>query len=212
MSDGLPYISIYYGTFLVPFFDAHYKHDHPEAEFPSKEEVMQRIRDNKASWRKVEQAVLEGIQVAAGLTFFENRIPVYIVPLKDGAFSDPIVMPSTIQGDRFVEVLAHELIHRISTYNKEDVRVGSVIKTMFPTIDDRAVANHIFVHAVLQSVFIDSLKNEDHLQNDKQRCEKWPAYHQAWQIVEEKGYKNLLAEFKKRYSDHKHPISIHSHP
>lgn len=58
------------------------------------------------------------------------------------------------------------------------------------------VRNHVLVHATLKGLWLNVLQEPARLERDLKFTEAFPAYKRAWEIVEEKGYKNLLNMIK----------------
>ncbi|MEX0931649.1 MAG: hypothetical protein WDZ88_02775 [Candidatus Paceibacterota bacterium] len=148
------------------------------------------------SWKEVHETILIEMQEVTGLTFLENTIPVYIVPTYEGAFSDPIVI-SSLQTEHFVDVLTHELIHRLGDYNKEKVSIRGIGKELYKHIDDHIFQDHIFVHAIHTYLYLDILKTPQSLADDIASSDG--AYANAWQLVQDTGYKEIIERFKKCY-------------
>lgn len=166
-----------------------------------REEILGRIAAQKEAWLPFEERIVNGIQEVLGVTFSENRIPVYIVPAHEGAFSDPLVMSSLVPPDEFVDILAHELIHRLVLCNAEHIPYRKAIAAVLPCVDKPPVFNHVFVHAVHSALYLDVLKAPERLLRDIRSCDAWPAYKRAWEIVQERGYKELIRDFKKAFAD-----------
>ena len=162
----------------------------------SEKNVLERIEAQKKEWNILELVIVKGLQELLELTFFETRIPVYIVPAYRGAFSDPIVMSSLVLPDVFPDILSHELIHRLVTHNAEKIRWKKAVHAVLPDVTKPKVYNHVLVHAFHSALYLDILKDPKRLERDIQSSEKWPAYREAWRIVRERGYKELISEFK----------------
>ncbi|MEX2008449.1 MAG: hypothetical protein WD850_03100 [Candidatus Spechtbacterales bacterium] len=183
-------IDIIYGKFLAPIFDA-YAH----ASF-SEDEMLTRVEERRAAWQQEEERLLAGMQEVTGLTFFENRIPVYVVGSYEGAFSDPIVISSRTDSDWFVDVLTHELIHRLGDYNTQGVKAEVVTVGLFSDITDSTILRHVFVHAVHAHLYLEVLGDANRLKRDVERGEEPPEYREAWNVVEQTGYQNILNDFR----------------
>ena len=198
-----PHIDIEYNRFLAPVFDFYIKNtlekDNPAWKRPKLEDAKVNIEKQQSEWKKVESGILKGLQEVTGLTFFENRIPVYVVPIQKGAFSDPIVISSTIPPDRFVDLLTHELVHRLVTQDNEKAEVGEALKKLFPEVKERLGLNHIFVHAVHKHIYLNVLQNENRLKRDIEFFQNYPAYKEAWDIVGKEGYKEIIKRAKNKY-------------
>lgn len=205
MERTYPQIDIAYNRFLAPFFDFHTKYELKKDELkwqpPEYDEVAERIDAQQRAWKPVEQDMLDGMQDALNLSFFENRIPVYIVPVRKGAFSDPIVISSHVQGDRFVDLLTHELIHRLVVYNNEQVDMRTILHELYPDVDNFLVRNHVLVHAVHAQIYQEVLKDTERMQQDIQHKKDIgaDAYVEAWDIVARDGYREILERVTAAY-------------
>lgn len=192
-----PVIRIQWARFLTPIFNGYNKVDATQEKFKL-DVVVKRIDAQRVAWAKDADVILRGLQELLELTFFENLIKVYVVPAHKGAFSDPIVMSSLIAPEQFPDILTHELIHRLSVFNRENCDVSHAIRQVLPNITDQKVYVHVFVHAFHKAIYLDILRDEKRLQRDIETSAA-PAYQEAWNIVEERGYKELMSEFKKYY-------------
>ncbi len=159
------------------------------------------VSEYKAAWSPYEKKIIHGMCELLDLDFRQNIIDVHIAPWF-GAFSDPMVIGVTYAPDRFVEVLAHELIHRLLTDNTQtpyDTRYATEWKKMFGEDHDFGVLVHIPVHAVMQALFDDVLHEPARTKNDREKCRKWQDYDVAWRYVEVHGYKDIIAQLKANY-------------
>lgn len=159
------------------------------------------VQNYKNTWQPYEKKILEGMCDLVGLQFYQNTIDVHIAPWFN-AFSSPMIIGVMFKPERFVEVLTHEICHRLLTDNQYD--------TEYPILKDEWVRmfgdevsmntrNHIPVHAMLQAIFDDILKEPARTKNDKVLCTQWPDYDAAWKYVDEHGYKNIIEQLKNSY-------------
>jgi hypothetical protein len=156
------------------------------------------VKTYKDTWKPYEQKILLAMHEELGLTFRQNIIDVNIAPWF-GAFSDPMVIGVVYSPERFVEVLTHELIHRLLTDNKEtpyDTEYRKHWAELFGSDHTPKTLVHIPVHATLQAIFNDHLREPLHTENDREECRKWPAYDRSWQYVEQEGYKTVLEKLR----------------
>lgn len=161
------------------------------------------VNDYQTAWKPYEKKILTAMCDELGLSFRQNIIDVNIAPWF-AAFSDPLVIGVKYDSSRFVEVLTHELLHRLLTDNKEtsyDTEYLPEWKKIFGTDHDFNVLVHIPVHAVFQAIFDDHLHEPARTLNDRELCRQWPAYDKSWAYVEEKGYKNIVKQLSKLYKD-----------
>jgi len=192
-----PVIRIQYARFLAPIFNGYNDIDTTQEKFKL-DTIVERINAQRAAWTKDADSILRSLQELLELTFFENLIKVYMVPAHKGAFSDPIVMSSLVTPEQFPDILTHELIHRLSVFNRENCDVSPAIRQVLPDVTDQKIYVHVFVHAFHKAIYLDILHDEKRLERDINTSTA-PAYQEAWKIVEERGYKELISKFKKYY-------------
>ncbi|HBB44435.1 MAG: hypothetical protein UW27_C0001G0064 [Parcubacteria group bacterium GW2011_GWA1_44_13] len=200
----LPQIVIRYSKLLDPIF-IFYCQNNPDLKkqgwndwIPkSREKIDENIKLFREEWRKDGEIILRGICGILRLNFYRNVIPIYIVSGNARNFSDPLI----IRGDYhnptdFVDILTHELIHVLFTDNGNKVPM-SIDKNMFPT-ENHDTQVHVIVYAVLKYIYLEVL-------NDKERFEKYVSttkskdYLRALEIVEKRGYRELIEQFVKMY-------------
>ena len=199
---NLPKIRIKYNRFLDPIFKAYIKSNPKWKDWvePTEVEVKERVKKYKEEWFKYEKKILEGVCEILDLNFSQNIIDVHIVSGNDRQFSNPVVIKSGFKPDEFIRSITHELIHRLFSDNLQNVVTSKIFLEMFPDKNE-LVRNHIITHAVLKFAYLDILENSEMVNKDTEMSSKssFPEYKQAWDIVEERGYKELIAEFKKHY-------------
>lgn len=165
---------------------------------PEKAELKKRISAYKEAWGKYEKEILEGICNILNLRFKRRIIEVYIVSGNPRQMSDPLIIKSGFKPDEFVDVLTHELIHKLFEHNGKKFPF-SILEEMFPG-ETNTVRNHVITFAVLKYIYLDILKDkkrlERHLENSNKH--RTSDYSKAWQIVEEKGYIKLIEKLKSK--------------
>lgn len=168
------------------------------------EEYEKIADDYRKAWQPYEKKILRGMCETFGLTFRQGIIDVYIAPWV-AAFSDPMVIGVTNTPDRFVEILTHELLHRLLTDNNESTyhtKYAYHWKKLFGvdvTDEGFGVLVHIPVHAGLQAIFDDVLGEPERTAHDKELCKQWPTYDTAWKYVEEHGYRKIIEQLQENY-------------
>ncbi|OHB09958.1 MAG: hypothetical protein A3G05_01400 [Candidatus Zambryskibacteria bacterium RIFCSPLOWO2_12_FULL_45_14] len=195
----VPEIRFKYGWLLT---DAFYNYRKMIPKFkkekpPTWKKMRVLIKDQKKVWKKDEKKIIKAMQKIIGLNFYQNLIDVYIVDGHKSAFSDPMVINYRYHGEGFVDVLTHELLHRLLTDNMQGKNGGSWPHKIYPKIKNRTTIYHILVHAIHQEVYLNVLKRPDRLKHDIEKCKQWPSYHRAWNIVERDGHMNIINQFKK---------------
>ncbi len=153
------------------------------------------IKEYQVEWLKFESKIIQAITEITALKFSERVIIVHIVKNYMGAFSDPLVVSAKYPPDLFVDILTHELIHRIFNYNVQELPIRKINLTMFPDEKNITTLNHILVHAIHKKIYLDVLNAPNRLERDMGRCEKNPAYAKAWKTVQDGGYQEIIDEF-----------------
>jgi len=167
------------------------------------EEYETIVATYQKAWWPYEQKILQGMCDTFGLTFRQAIIDVYIAPWFS-AFSDPMVIGVTNKPDRFVEILTHELLHRLLTDNVQtayDTEYDVYWRELFGKELGWNVLLHIPVHAGLQAVFDDVLHEPKRTERDQQESKEWPDYNAAWEYVEKHGYKEIVQQLKDSYKN-----------
>lgn len=200
----LPKIRIKYNRFLDPIFIFYCKNNQELKDsgwndwlLPEKEKVLERVKRYKEEWTKYEKKILEGICGLLDLNFERNIIDVHIVSGNPRQFSNPIIIKSGFNPDEFVDILTHELIHVLFQDNI-NIFPTKILDEMF--LDESATSkNHILTHSVLKFIYLEILKDKSRLERNILNSKKHSSYDytRAWEIVEEKGYRELIVDLKK---------------
>ena len=171
----------------------------------SDEEYTQIVEAYKKGWRPIEKKVLNGACETLDLDFRQGLIDVYIAPWFN-AFSDPMVIGTTQEPDVFIDLLTHELIHKLLTDNTavpDDAELFEPWQKLFGDDHTFDALVHIPVHATLQAIYLDVLKEPRRFERDIKRSKenKSDAYTKAWDYVQEKGYKEIIDQLKSSYKE-----------
>lgn len=195
----LPKIRIKYNRFLDPIFKVYIKSNPKWKDWvePTEAEVKERVKKYKEEWAKYEKKILEGICGLLDLNFSQNIIDIHIVSGNDRQFSNPVVIKSGFKPDEFIRCITHELIHRLFSDNLQKISGWDFLTTNFPD-ENKLTQNHILTHAILKFVYLDILENKKMLEKNIEVSLKssFFEYKQAWDIVENRGYKELITRFK----------------
>ena len=170
----------------------------------SDEVVEQKIKAYKTAWLLYENKILQYMTEVVNLSFRQNIIDVYIAPYFN-AFSDPLVIGIRFEPDFFVDILTHELLHRLLTDNQSALPRNKVVdewRKLFGQNHPAVTLNHIPVHAIHKSIYLDLLKVPQRLQRDITRCQTHGAtdYVKAWEYVERAGYQEIIEQLKTSYN------------
>ncbi len=192
----IPKINIIYGKLLDPIF-LNYCKNHPKWKnwtSPSKNEVLGKIKKYQKEWLKYEKKILLALIKVSGLSFNRDILDVYIVSGSPRQLSNPIIIKSGLLPSEFVDVLTHELIHRLLVLN--NIKKKFIIDKKYASEEETA-KNHIVVHALLKYIYLDILKDKNRLKKNilRSKHHNTNEYIRAWEIVEKEGYKKLIYEF-----------------
>ena len=199
----LPKITIKYGKLLDPIFVFYCKNKQDLKKQgwndwvpPAQEKIKQRIYDYRQEWGKSEEKILRGMCNILEMKFKRNIIDVYIVSGSSRQLSDPIVIKSGFKPNEFVDSLTHELIHKLFEDNIKKFPI-MILKEMFPNETD-TTRNHVITHSVLKYIYLDVLKDKSRLERNLEvsRKHRTNDYARAWEIVEERGYVELIKLLK----------------
>lgn len=193
-----PHIEIRYARFLDPVyrlaFEARTRNQ--KGKYPTPLKIAQQAERYRRAWKQKERPLLRGMQKVLNVSFAHNRINVYIVG-RGQSISTPVVISSRREPDEFVDVLTHELIHRLLAKNKEDSNFLQIVNRNFKG-ESPSTKIHIAVHAVHSFLYLDVLNSSDRLHRDVEQCTALPpAYSRSWQIVQEVGYKRIIDLLRK---------------
>lgn len=161
------------------------------------------VHEYTEAWRPYEHQILEAMTDILQLEFRQNIIDVYIAPWF-WAFSEPMVIGVVHKPDRFVDILTHELLHRLLTDNTSiasDKNMVPVWRKLFESDLPFKTIVHIPVHAVHTAIYLDYLKEPQRLQRDKAADKKHAAedYVRSWEYVAQHGYKDIIKQLEKSY-------------
>ncbi len=162
---------------------------------PTRQEMVTILDEREKAWKKYEKKIVPAMQRIVGRNFYQNIIDVYTV--YGQAFSQPLVISMRWPIESFVDCLTHELIHVLITDNAQKDNRNPWVEKAYPKIKDPTVLSHILVHAVLKEIYLNVLKQPDRLARDIEKCQKWPSYKKAWEIVERDGHEKIIEGFRK---------------
>lgn len=203
MTSALPAIRIQ-DAWLLREHASRYLHElrHGDDELPDNERMAKIVGEYRKAWRPHEQKILKYVTDSLELSFRQNIIDVYIAPYFN-AFSDPLVIGTSLEPDVFVDVLTHELLHRLLTDNAAvpfELRLRSEWARLF---GERPYAElvHIAVFAVQKAVFLEVLKAPERLERDITASKEndFVDYARAWDYVDARGYKEVIESLRKSY-------------
>lgn len=161
----------------------------------SREVINKRLEEYENAWRPYETRIIEGMCKVLNMEFKQNVIDIYAAPFYS-SFSFPMVIATKYEPDRAIEVITHELIHVLLYDNKSSdldlAKREDEWQKLFEEIDNGVALVHVPVHAVLQAVFDDVLKEPSRTKRDKEMCSNYPPYKMAWDYVEKLGHDRVI--------------------
>jgi len=150
------------------------------------------------AWKKQEKKILNGLEKITGFYFLQNYIDVFLVdPNTSHSCSHPIIIGTNGSSSKFVRILIHELIHKLTWDNTIKIDWHTKIEKIFIK-ESRLCSDHVMVHAVMEALYKDILNKPEEIEEDIKMCKDMPAYKKAWEIVREKGYENILEVLKNK--------------
>lgn len=184
-------INIKRGKLLEPYFQAYVLQRYPDYQFPPEDEISEKIKIFKAEFVKSGEEFLNFLSDTTGLSFKRNIIDCYIVSATTRDMSAPLIIRSRWSAEEFMDVIMHELIHALFSDNKIE-KIENKWNTSESTI------NHVMVFSLLKKFYLEVLKSEDRLKNivSKSGPDNNVDYYNAWQIVDEVGFENIIQEIK----------------
>ena len=186
---------------VIPLLLPQLEEEGREAE-ADREFIKQKWHGYTDAWSPYETTILAGMCEALDLEFTQNTIDVYLSPFRH-SFSDPMVISTRYTDDRFIDVLTHELLHRLLTDNtktpKEWDGILDVWKGLFGEEHEWNVLVHIPVHLMLKYIFRDILHEEQRVERDKRLVGKYESYRKAWEYVEAHDYRECISRLRASY-------------
>ena len=166
--------------------------------------MEKRVADYRKAWKPYEEKVLSAMTELLGLSFRQNIVDVHIAPWFR-AFSDPMVIGVMKEPEEFVDILTHELIHRLLTDNTatpHDTPYLDEWQKLFGNEHTFGMTVHIPVHAVHKAIYLDVLEEPERLKRDVENNKQFEAtdYIGAWDYVDEHGYKEIISQLRKSYT------------
>lgn len=164
----------------------------PKFPYPTREAIDNYIHELEKLWKYNGKAILEKIASITTLPWKKDEISCYVVG-RSQSFSDPLTLAAFLEyPDYAIDVLTHELIHQIYIQNSHR------LQNFWHFVDEKykepeATQVHIHVHAIHKKIYLD-LFDEKHLERDIKHAQD-KQHSDAWKIVENEGYENLIKEF-----------------
>jgi len=165
--------------------------------------MEKKVADYRKAWKPFEKQILTSMTDLLDLSFRQNIIDVYIAPWFK-AFSDPLVIGVTNEPDQFVDILTHELLHRLLTDNTTipyETKILVEWQKLFGKEHTFTTVVHIPVHAVHKAIYLDVLNAPERLERDIAGIKKYKAtdYINAWDYVDKHGYLEIIEKLRASY-------------
>lgn len=156
------------------------------------------IKQVEALWRKHEKSILQELSKVTKLLWQEEEIPCYVVTWSR-PFSDPLTVSPWEPKDYFLDILTHELIHRLFIQKGNMKRTDKVWKYFLRRYKNEPFNTriHIPLHAIHEHIFR-TLFNEKRLVREYITAKRWKEYKRSWDIVRKEGYQNIMKQFVDR--------------
>jgi len=177
------------------------KPDSTEREMLEKTDVENIIHQLEKIWYPVEKNILDEISEILKLNWKEEEIICYVASNAHG-ISDPMTVGiNNRNSDKIINTLIHELAHRIfiQEENKNLVEPAwAWVKSQYKE-ESLVTQIHIVCHSLLKHLYLKFFDNE-RLNQNIARHQKYDDYRKAWEIVEKEGYQNILDNFVGKYN------------
>lgn len=198
MANRIPEVRLQFGWLIYDTLSRdRYKLLKIEGDFPSTDECLVRVEQYKAAWDPLAEKLLQGMVDALELEFYKSVLDVYLAPFMYN-FSAPLIMTLKAEPDLFIDMLTHEILHTLLADNLQQIPTRKLYDQLGAG-ETMHARNHIMVHAVLKYIYLDVLEQPERLVRDVRRQQAAPDYKRAWEIVEERGYMEIIKEFRSGY-------------
>jgi len=162
----------------------------------SPSEILNYIKVIEKLWHKDEGRILRELSKLTHLKWEEDKIFCYVVG-NSIPFSDPLTIPAyKNRPTYFIDILIHELIHRLFDHPKNLKKIKRVRKYFYRKYknENKITRNHIPLHAIYTYILL-KFYNKRRLKREIELISYLPFYKRSWQIVLREGYKNIIKEF-----------------
>ena len=199
-----PTVRIEYAKHLDPYFKSLFKYNQEaglisnELHYPDSESILQKVQEYNRAWL-LRIPVLEYLQTTLKLDFNQTIIDAYIIGQMRGAISTPILTSSQLPSQKYIDVLTHEIIHRLIADNRQNIDVPAIFTTMFPGETDLCKI-HVIVNALMKKVYLDFLNEPKRLSDNLERDTNSADYMKSWEIVDQLGENIIINEFISHYN------------
>jgi len=167
--------------------------------YPSYKKIEKYIKSIEKIWKKHESKILIELPKITKLKWKDKKIICYVVGYCI-PFSDPLTMPIYQKNkDKFIDVLIHELIHQLFTQEGNLKTAENSWKFIYDKYkkETKTTKIHIPLHAIHSKIYL-RFFNKRRLLRDYEDKKRFEDYRKSWNIVNKKGYQNIINEFTRR--------------
>lgn len=129
------------------------------------------------------------------LNFYQTTIDVFIVGFVRHAISTPTIISSTKDNSEFIDILIHELLHRLISDNVQKTKTGGILLNLFPN-ETLLCRNHIVLNAVLKKIYINFFRSQEKITEVIKRDQNMPDYKRAWELVDQNSEDVIIKKFQ----------------
>ena len=143
-------------------------------------------------WRKIENKILKSLAAYTNLEWSEKTINCYFVE-NCIPFSDPLTICPRKNNKETINLLIHELIHRLIYQNRNNKKVQKMWKFLEKQYkkESRLTINHIIVHAIHSKIYLEYFDDKE-LNCNIERDKRDKNYARSWIIVNDLGYEKII--------------------
>lgn len=174
--------NFHHAKLLEPYFLLDTKIKQPDYTYPSIELFNESLESHKKKWSSIENSFFKSLVDTFGFKFKKKEYDVYIVRGARRSMSKPFIVKFSFDYEKFENQLMHEFIHIYLVENS--------FKHNFNK-ENRTTRNHIHLFAFMKKFYNEILGDKNKwlqlILNTKDLN-----YKRALEIVEDKGYSNLL--------------------
>jgi hypothetical protein len=170
-----------------------------KAKQPSYKEFKTAMSKLQKEWEKVGPKVLAEMSKVLKLKWHQRTTTCY-VSWGIRAFSDPLTINLNKKVSSMIDVIVHEMVHRLLSEDENiPIMIGSW-KRMMTKYNKYApvTRGHIPVHAVHEHLFR-KMFSVKRLNEEIEWAKKSKLYTEAWDVVKRDGYKNIIDELTNGY-------------
>jgi hypothetical protein len=175
-------------------------------------EVNDFIKGLSKEWKRIDSNILLYMEELTTLKWNKNEIDCYVMKIsKFGPISDPLTIPIQLKHkkqifsldlNRFMDMMIHELIHNLFTQNGDKLEgyFNYLIKKKYKNLSWNT-AIHIPVHAIHKEIFL-KFFDEERLKTEINACSYYKEYKKAWDIVTKEGSQKIIKELRRLVISH----------